>query len=66
MDINQRKCKHAACKCIVSGEAIFCSPHCERRADKGDEAGEGGHSDCEASSDELVPTLAAAGVVWGE
>jgi hypothetical protein len=60
MEINQRKCKHSACKCIVGGEAIFCSPYCERRADEGDETCECGHSDCETSIVEPVPAIAAA------
>lgn len=58
MEVNQRKCKHVACKCMVSGDAIFCTPHCERRTDEGDTTCECGHSDCETSIAEPVAAFA--------
>lgn len=60
MEISQRKCAHVACKCPVAGEALFCSPHCERRADEGDTTCECGHRDCETSIAEPAVALEGA------
>jgi hypothetical protein len=60
MEINQHKCKHAACKCIVASDELFCSPYCEKRADEGDPACECGHDDCETSIADPVSAFATA------
>jgi hypothetical protein len=62
MEINQRKCEHAACKCIVSGDAMFCSPYCEKRTDDGNPACDCGHAECQASVADPAAAFAAAGL----
>jgi len=35
MQVDQRKCEHKACACIVGAQDAFCSPQCEKRSDDG-------------------------------
>lgn len=49
MQPNQRKCAHNACKCLISGDDIFCSPYCEKRADDGEQTCHCDHEDCNMS-----------------
>lgn len=52
MSIDQKKCEHDACKCIVASDEVFCSPHCEQHAGHDHGAGarcDCGHRDCETA-----------------
>ena len=62
MELNQRKCKHTACKCLVSDQNLFCSPYCEERADSGDLSCECGHADCSSTIADPAAAFAAAGL----
>jgi hypothetical protein len=49
MQIDQHKCNHRPCLCIVGSDAAYCSPECEEEAAQGTDAAvcECGHADCE-------------------
>lgn len=31
---NNKKCAHAGCLCLTTGDAEYCSPHCEDAEDQ--------------------------------
>jgi hypothetical protein len=60
MEINQRKCQYAACKCVVASEDLFCSPYCEEHAQDGAPTCDCDHQDCRTSIADPVTGFAAA------
>jgi hypothetical protein len=61
MQIEQHKCAHAPCRCVVATDVTWCSPECEEAAaqDGAAAACECGHADCDRSV-ALEETLAPA------
>lgn len=50
MPVEERKCEHGPCKCLVGGEQIFCSAGCaDASAEASRKACACGHADCEES-----------------
>lgn len=60
MQVEQHKCAHTPCRCVVATDADWCSPQCEEAAAQdGDAAAcECDHADCDRSvavEEALVP-----------
>ncbi|GAA0711636.1 hypothetical protein [Dokdonella soli] len=52
MQIEQHKCSHRPCQCVVGSDTAYCSPQCEEQAALGTAAAvcECGHADCEQNA----------------
>lgn len=61
MSIDQRKCEHAGCRCLVLGDEAFCSAYCKDMAgaDHRHAHCDCGHGECEMAAD--IPLSAVGG-----
>ena len=62
MQIEQHKCAHRPCRCVVATGTDWCSPECEEADAQAGEAAvcECGHADCERSVGVGVAGIATA------